>query len=71
VTFDQHIEARRVSCWIATAGSGFRVYFTQRGPIIIVISCGGDKDTNAVDIKRAMRQEPRFSAVMRELKFPD
>ena len=34
-------------------GPGYRVYFTQRGPIIIVILCGGDKRTQAADIKRA------------------
>jgi putative addiction module killer protein len=35
-------------------GPGYRVYFTQRGPIIIVILCGGDKRTQAADIKRAI-----------------
>ena len=35
-------------------GPGYRVYFTQRGPIIIVILCGGDKRTQAADIKWAI-----------------
>lgn len=35
-------------------GPGYRVYFTQRGPIIILILCGGDKRTQAADIKRAI-----------------
>ena len=35
-------------------GPGYRVYFTQRGPIVIVILCGGDKRTQAADIKRAI-----------------
>ena len=35
-------------------GPGYRVYFTQRGPIIILILCAGDKRTQAADIKRAI-----------------
>lgn len=35
-------------------GPGYRVYFMQRGPIVIVLLCGGDKRTQATDIKRAM-----------------
>jgi putative addiction module killer protein len=35
-------------------GAGYRVYFTRRGPVIIVILCGGDKRTQAADIKRAI-----------------
>ena len=34
---------------------GYRVYFIQRGSTIVVILCGGDKRTQAADIKRAMR----------------
>lgn len=36
-------------------GPGYRVYFIQRGSTIVVILCGGDKRTQAADIKRAMR----------------
>ncbi len=34
-------------------GPGYRVYLMQRGPIVIVLLCGGDKATQARDIKRA------------------
>lgn len=42
-------------------GPGYRVYFTQRGPIIVVILCGGDKRTQAVDIKRAIEIAEKWS----------
>jgi putative addiction module killer protein len=35
-------------------GPGYRVYFQQRGPIIVVILCGGDKSTQTSDIGRAL-----------------
>ncbi len=35
-------------------GPGYRVYFTQRGPVIVLLLCGGDKRTQAGDIKRAI-----------------
>ena len=34
-------------------GKGYRVYFTQRGDLLVVILCGGDKSTQSEDIKRA------------------
>lgn len=34
-------------------GPGYRVYYVSRGPVIIVLLCGGDKRTQARDIKRA------------------
>ncbi len=36
-------------------GPGYRVYFLQRGEIVIVLLCGGDKRTQARDIKRAIK----------------
>jgi putative addiction module killer protein len=42
-------------------GPGYRVYFTQRGPVIIVILCGGEKRTQAADIKRAIRIAAKWS----------
>src|SRR5882757_3337159 len=35
-------------------GPGYRVYFTQRGSIVILILCGGDKRTQDADIARAI-----------------
>lgn len=34
-------------------GPGYRVYFVQRGEVLIVLLCGGDKGTQARDIARA------------------
>jgi putative addiction module killer protein len=36
-------------------GPGYRVYFVRRGPVVIVLLCGGDKRTQNADIKRAKR----------------
>lgn len=35
-------------------GPGYRVYFTRRGPIVLVLLVGGDKSTQVADIERAM-----------------
>jgi putative addiction module killer protein len=42
-------------------GPGYRVYFTQHGPIVIVILCGGDKRNQAADIKRAIEIAGKWS----------
>ena len=34
-------------------GPGYRVYFARRGETLIVLLCGGDKSTQAKDIKTA------------------
>ena len=36
-------------------GAGYRLYFTRHGSILIVMLAGGDKSTQARDIKRAQR----------------
>jgi putative addiction module killer protein len=36
-------------------GPGYRVYYTQRGRALIILLAGGDKGTQARDIKTALR----------------
>jgi putative addiction module killer protein len=35
-------------------GPGYRVYFVRRGKLLIVLLCGGDKTSQAKDIKFAL-----------------
>ena len=34
-------------------GPGYRIYFMQRGQVLVVLLCGGDKATQARDISAA------------------
>ena len=34
-------------------GPGYRVYFVQRGDVLIILLCGGDKRSQAKDIEKA------------------
>lgn len=34
-------------------GPGYRVYFVQRGEVLVILLCGGDKRTQDRDIKAA------------------
>jgi putative addiction module killer protein len=34
-------------------GPGYRVYFQQRGRVLVILLCGGDKSSQAADIERA------------------
>ncbi|EKD98914.1 MAG: hypothetical protein ACD_23C00217G0003 [uncultured bacterium] len=36
-------------------GPGYRVYFTKRGRELVILLAGGDKSTQATDIKTALR----------------
>lgn len=36
-------------------GAGYRVYFTVRGGIVLILLAGGDKSTQDTDIKRAVK----------------
>jgi len=42
-------------------GPGYRVYFQRRGNTLIILLCGGDKSTQAKDIKRANRLAETWS----------
>lgn len=43
-------------------GPGYRIYFQKRGNTIIVLLCGGDKSTQAKDIKVAKHLATEWSA---------
>jgi putative addiction module killer protein len=34
----------------STTGAGYRVYFVQRGEELVLLLCGGDKNSQASDI---------------------
>lgn len=36
-------------------GPGYRVYYVQCGAMVVILLCGGDKSTQASDIKAARR----------------
>jgi putative addiction module killer protein len=40
-------------------GPGYRVYYTHRGAMIVVLLCAGDKRTQSRDIKRAQELAER------------
>ena len=42
-------------------GPGYRIYFRKRGDTIIVLLCGGDKRTQAKDIKAARHLDEEWS----------
>ena len=47
--------AGEVSEMRVDVGPGYRLYFTRRGGILIVMLAGGNKSTQTRDIKRAQR----------------
>jgi putative addiction module killer protein len=59
------VEAGNLGDWKAVGGGvsemrvdvgpGYRLYFTRRGNLLIVMLAGGDKATQSRDIKRAQR----------------
>lgn len=34
-------------------GPGYRLYYSQRGAVLVILLCGGDKSTQEADIKAA------------------
>jgi putative addiction module killer protein len=61
----RHVEAGNLGDWKSVGGSvsemridvgpGYRLYFTRKGKLLIVMLAGGDKSTQARDIKRAQK----------------
>lgn len=52
-----------------TFGPGYRVYFVQRGDLLVILLCGGDKSSQPKDIEAALKlakeieDEPQNNAV--------
>jgi putative addiction module killer protein len=44
-------------------GPGYRLYFTRRGQIVVVLLCGGNKSTQAKDIRRAVKLSSQIGEV--------
>jgi putative addiction module killer protein len=42
-------------------GPGYRVYYNKRGNTLIILLCGGDKGTQAKDIRTAKRLAETWS----------
>jgi len=42
-------------------GPGYRVYYRKQGSTIVILLCGGDKSTQAKDIKTAKRLAEEWS----------
>ena len=41
-------------------GPGYRIYYILDGMTVVVLLCGGDKDTQSRDIERAKRLAPQW-----------
>lgn len=46
-------------------GRGYRVYFTERNKVLIILPCGGDKSSQSRDIKLAyaLANDPEIGSV--------
>jgi putative addiction module killer protein len=47
-------------------GPGYRVYFVQRGDVVIVLLAGGDKSSQSADIRTALE----LSRIIQEKSWP-
>ena len=52
---DVHSVGEGVSEMRIDVGAGYRVYFTRRQRIVLILLCGGDKSSQPRDIARAKR----------------
>jgi len=52
-------------------GPGYRVYFATRGELVILLLVGGDKRTQAKDIKRAIKLLTEIKDANHEIFKPD
>lgn len=52
---DARLLGGKVSELRVDGGPGYRVYFTQRDAVLLILLCGGDKSTQASDIRRARK----------------
>ena len=43
-------------------GPGYRVYFLKRGDVLVILLCGGDKDSQGEDIESAKAMARAFRA---------
>ncbi|ALA18280.1 MULTISPECIES: type II toxin-antitoxin system RelE/ParE family toxin [Chelatococcus] len=41
-------------------GPGYRVYYMQRGPIVVILLSGGDKSSQRADIAKAMEMAAQW-----------
>jgi putative addiction module killer protein len=41
-------------------GPGYRVYYLHRGSTVVILLCGGDKQTQSRDIKRAHKMAEKL-----------
>jgi putative addiction module killer protein len=51
------VSEMRIHC-----GKGYRVYFTHRNNEVVILLCGGDKDTQPNDIKIAKKLADKWEA---------
>ncbi|MCU0924313.1 MAG: type II toxin-antitoxin system RelE/ParE family toxin [Burkholderiaceae bacterium] len=54
--------ARGVSELKIDVGPGYRVYYTQRGDVVLILLAGGDKSSQSKDIARAIRLAHAYGA---------
>jgi putative addiction module killer protein len=43
-------------------GPGYRLYFTRRGRVLVILLCGGDKSSQRTDIRRAISLSEKIGA---------